>query len=156
MAAGWDATALYHTVAVTALFNFMNRLVEGLGIELNRAYVNTASKRPANRGYLPLLDMLGQSLAREEDSDDGPMSEQATRSRISQICRCCLSDGIPRRSFLVALLVGTILNLINQGDVLLGYGQLNLAKVILTFAVPYCVATYGAVSYRLTVSRARE
>jgi uncharacterized peroxidase-related enzyme len=59
MAAGWDETALYHTVAVTALFNFMNRLVEGLGIELDLAYVNTASKRPANRGYLPLLDMLG-------------------------------------------------------------------------------------------------
>ena len=59
MAAGWDATALYHTVAVTALFNFMNRLVEGLGIELNRAYVNTASKRLADRGCLPLLDMLG-------------------------------------------------------------------------------------------------
>jgi hypothetical protein len=27
--------ALYHAVAVTALFNFMNRLVEGPGIELD-------------------------------------------------------------------------------------------------------------------------
>lgn len=57
-AAGWDATALFHTVAVTALFNFMNRLVEGLGIELDPDYVETAAKRLAERGYLPLISML--------------------------------------------------------------------------------------------------
>lgn len=59
-AAGWDETALYHTVAVTALFNFMNRLVEGLGIELNPDYVEPASKRLAERGYLPLIEMMGR------------------------------------------------------------------------------------------------
>jgi uncharacterized peroxidase-related enzyme len=57
-AAGWDETALFHTVAVTALFNFMNRLVEGLGIELSQPYVEQASKRLAERGYLPLIAML--------------------------------------------------------------------------------------------------
>lgn len=56
--AGWDETALYHTVAVTALFNFMNRLVEGMGIELDPSYVILASKRLANDGYLPLIDMM--------------------------------------------------------------------------------------------------
>ena len=69
--------------------------------------------------------------------------------RWSRIWRCCLSDGVPKRSLIVALIVGTILNLINQGDVLFGGGRLNLWKLILTFAVPYVVATYGAVSYRL-------
>jgi len=59
-AAGWDETALYHTVAVTALFNFMNRLVEGLGIELSQSYVEQASKRLAEGGYLPLIAMLGR------------------------------------------------------------------------------------------------
>jgi uncharacterized peroxidase-related enzyme len=58
LAAGWDETAVYHTVAVTALFNFMNRLVEGLGIEFNPAYAAEASRRLAERGYVPLLDML--------------------------------------------------------------------------------------------------
>jgi len=58
IADGWDETALYHTVAVTALFNFMNRLVEGLGIELDPAYVKPASQRLAKRGYLPLIEML--------------------------------------------------------------------------------------------------
>lgn len=84
------------------------------------------------------------------------MSDQGPRSRLSQICRCCVSDGVPRRSFVVALIVGTILNLINQGDALFGNGQLNFPKILLTFAVPYCVATYGAVSYRLNISQARE
>ncbi len=60
LAAGWGETALYYAVAVTALFNFMNRLVEGLGIELNPAYVKPASQRLADRGYLPLIEMLGR------------------------------------------------------------------------------------------------
>lgn len=45
-------------VAVTALFNYMNRLVEALGIELDPAYVEPASKRLAERGYLPLIDLM--------------------------------------------------------------------------------------------------
>ena len=64
-----------------------------------------------------------------------------------------MSDGVPRRSFIVALIVGAILNVINQGDALFGDGQLNWTKLILTFAVPYCVATYGAVSFGLSRSR---
>lgn len=58
LAAGWDEIALYHAVAVIALFNFMNRLVEGMGIELDRAYVKPASERLAKNGYLPLLAMM--------------------------------------------------------------------------------------------------
>jgi hypothetical protein len=69
--------------------------------------------------------------------------------RWSRIWRCCISDGVPKRSLIVALIVGTILNLINQGDVLLGLARPNFTKLILTFVVPYAVATYGAVSYRL-------
>jgi hypothetical protein len=74
-------------------------------------------------------------------------------SRLSQICLYSISDGVPRRSLIVALIVGTILNLINQGDEIVGEGHLNLTKIILTFAVPYCVATYGAVSYRMSGTR---
>jgi uncharacterized peroxidase-related enzyme len=57
-AAGWDEAALYYAVAVTALFNFMNRLVDGLGIELDQSYIAPASQRLAERGYLPLLDLM--------------------------------------------------------------------------------------------------
>lgn len=65
-------------------------------------------------------------------------------------CVCAVSDGVPRRSLWVALVVGTILNLINQGDALLGAGPVNWIKIALTFLIPYAVSTYGAVSYRLS------
>ncbi len=59
--------------------------------------------------------------------------------------------GIPRRSLVVATVVGTLLNLINQGDALLGAESINWLKAVLTYIVPYCVSTYGAVSYRITI-----
>jgi len=64
-------------------------------------------------------------------------------------CRYAFSDGVPRRSFLVALVVGTVLNLINQGDALLGTIPINWLKIVLTYFVPYAVCTYGAVSFQL-------
>jgi hypothetical protein len=53
----------------------------------------------------------------------------------------------------VALIVGTILNLINQGDNLLLGQRLDFAKLLLTYIVPYAVSTYGAVSFRLHAAR---
>ena len=64
-------------------------------------------------------------------------------------CRCAFSDGVPRRSFFVALVVGTVLNLINQGDALFSAMPINWFKVILTYFVPYAVCTYGAVSFQI-------
>lgn len=61
------------------------------------------------------------------------------------------SDGVPGCSLLVAAVIGTVLNLINQGDALFGGGSVNWLKISLTYLVPYCVSTYGAVSYRLSV-----
>lgn len=66
-----------------------------------------------------------------------------------------VSEGIPRRSLIVAIVVGTVLNLINQGDALFSDLSLNWAKVCLTYCVPYCVATYGAVTIRLKQMRER-
>ena len=59
-----------------------------------------------------------------------------------------LEPGIQKRSLIVALVVGSILNLINQGDALFNGETLVIWKLSLTFCVPYCVATYGAVSAR--------
>jgi len=52
--------------------------------------------------------------------------------------------------------VGTVLNLINQGDAIFTGGRINWLKVALTYVVPYCVSTYGAVSYRLTTDDPRR
>jgi hypothetical protein len=71
--------------------------------------------------------------------------------RLGRLWRYAVSDGVPRRSLIVAVIVGAILNLINQGDALLGRAPLSLIKLALTFLVPYCVATYGAVAYRLSL-----
>ncbi len=69
--------------------------------------------------------------------------------------------GVPRRSFGIALVVGTILNLINQGDALVAGDPLDWLKIALTYTVPYCVATYGAVTMgryaiRMRGARARD
>jgi hypothetical protein len=70
---------------------------------------------------------------------------------------CCyaISNGVPQRSLWVAVVVGTILNLINQGDALLAGRRIDLVKLVLTYLVPYFVSTYGAVSFRLYAERNR-
>ena len=53
-----------------------------------------------------------------------------------------------KRSAIVAVVVGTILTLLNQGDGLLA-GQWNNSlywKIPLTYCVPFLVATYGALT----------
>lgn len=67
--------------------------------------------------------------------------------------RYALADGVPRRSFGVAVVVGTVLNAINQGDALVAGRPLAWGKLLLTYVVPYAVATYGAVSVRLAAER---
>jgi cystathionine beta-lyase/cystathionine gamma-synthase len=61
-----------------------------------------------------------------------------------------LSDGVLFRSGCAAIVVGTILNLINQGDAILEAASLNWIKIVLTYFVPYAVSTYGAVSFRMS------
>ena len=61
-----------------------------------------------------------------------------------------LSDGVPYRSGCVALLVGPILNAINQGDAMIAGVPVNWIKIVLTYLVPFAVSTYGAVSYRIS------
>jgi hypothetical protein len=73
----------------------------------------------------------------------------ATESRVRAACSCAVADGLPRRAFFVALVVGTVLNLVNQGDALFGPASLDWLKLGLTYVVPYGVSTYGAVSERL-------
>ena len=63
------------------------------------------------------------------------------------------TGGVPRRSLAAAVVVGTILNLINQGDALFAGRPLDWTKLALTYIVPYCVTTYGAVSFRLALER---
>ena len=57
------------------------------------------------------------------------------------------SGGILTKNIIVALGVGTILNIINQGDALF-HEQKSVViwKGLLTYCVPFCVASFGAYS----------
>ena len=48
-----------------------------------------------------------------------------------------------RRSLVVAFVVGTALNAINQGSELLHGDRLIIWKFLLTYVVPFAVASYG-------------
>ena len=75
---------------------------------------------------------------------------QAADAQATVKCIRCAPRHWPmlRRSVVVAVVVGTILTLLNQGDGLLT-GQWNNAlywKIPLTYCVPFLVATYGALT----------
>lgn len=50
------------------------------------------------------------------------------------------------RSLIVAAIVGVILNVINQGAEIVGGKPPDVIKLLLTFAVPFLVASFGAYS----------
>ncbi|MBR9910874.1 MAG: hypothetical protein GYB33_11060 [Gammaproteobacteria bacterium] len=50
------------------------------------------------------------------------------------------------RAFKLALVVGTLLTLINQGDALFRGQGLDWLKVMLTYMVPYGVSTWTSVA----------
>ena len=57
--------------------------------------------------------------------------------------------GTPLKAFLTACVVGTILITINHGDEILNGNYPHPLKIILTYCVPYCVTTWGAITGKL-------
>lgn len=55
-----------------------------------------------------------------------------------------LSARVALPALRIAALVGTSLNLINQGQTIVATGQIDGWRFILNYAVPYCVASYSA------------
>ena len=51
-------------------------------------------------------------------------------------------------AFKTSLIVGTILIAINHGDLILSQQFPSAWKIMLTYSVPYCVSTWGAVSQK--------
>ena len=58
LAAGWPEQALFDAVAICALYNLMNRLVNGLGIEADAAYFEAAAQRLSTGGYAAMAEAL--------------------------------------------------------------------------------------------------
>lgn len=58
--------------------------------------------------------------------------------------KLALSGSSLRRSIFVSAVVGTILNVINQGDAMMAGQGFEFVKGALTFSVPFCVSTFAS------------
>jgi len=58
----------------------------------------------------------------------------------------CLLFAKPqlKMALIIAFIVGTILNLINQGHLLSALDKVNWVNIVLTYCVPFCVATFSS------------
>jgi len=73
--------------------------------------------------------------------------------KFREIKRFIFKKPTVKDAFIVSMVVGSILNIVNQGDILikLEFEKLSILKLILTFAVPYLVSTYSSVRTRLSL-----
>ncbi|GAB5380116.1 MAG: hypothetical protein Alis3KO_24250 [Aliiglaciecola sp.] len=72
---------------------------------------------------------------------------QATVNSHPSWTQLIFAPMLVKRSLTTALIVGLILNVINQWSALFGDAQIVLSSLLLTFLVPYCVSTFsGALS----------
>ena len=77
-----------------------------------------------------------------------PRSPETTGGSVKCLPCAVLHRPMLKRSAVAAVVVGTILTALNQGDLLLS-GQWTGAlywKIPLTYCVPFLVATYGALT----------
>ena len=86
------------------------------------------------------------TFKRREQTQGGVTSPAV---EITKCLRCALRHRpMLKRSGIAALVVGTILTALNQGDLILAGDWSNAMywKIPLTYCVPFMVATYGALS----------
>ena len=67
--------------------------------------------------------------------------------------RLVCSARIAQSALRVALLVGTVLNLINQGGAIVAGSGIAWFHLLLNYLVPYCVASHSAAKNEMTRSR---
>jgi hypothetical protein len=84
------------------------------------------------------------------------MSSKEGISSPPSLTQMILGDGTPKRAIFTALVVGTVLTAINHGDVILSGLAPQPWKVILTYCVPYCVTTWGAITGKRAQWRRQE
>ena len=79
-------------------------------------------------------------------------SESVVQQPIEKLnlLQLAFGDGTPKKAFFTALVVGSILTSINHGDMILSGEYPYWLKVLLTYFVPYCVTTWGAITGKLS------
>ncbi len=73
-----------------------------------------------------------------------PAPAAVTRPSGGRVLRLMLAPRIVRAALKVSLVVGTVLNLINNGEHLWAHHTVNLWQALLNFAVPFFVSSYSA------------
>lgn len=68
---------------------------------------------------------------------------------MAKLIHAMLTRPVVVNALRIALVVGTCLNLINQGSAILHGAPVQWGKLLLNFAVPYLVASYSAAKIRL-------
>lgn len=63
---------------------------------------------------------------------------------MNRLLRTAISRLVIKNSLQIAIVVGTILNLINQGENILQGAQISWFHILLNYLVPYLVASYSA------------
>lgn len=68
--------------------------------------------------------------------------------RLSIACDIVADGTVFIKALKIAIVIGTILNLINQGDALVAFEmeKVSWGKLLLTYCVPFLVSTYTAIS----------
>ena len=66
------------------------------------------------------------------------------------LLRIACSRRIVMNALRIALLVGSVLNLVNQGGAILAGSGVSWLHLVLNYAVPYCVASYSAARNQMT------
>ena len=96
------------------------------------------------------MDERCASCARRLAAPAGFRLRSRVGATVTKCGRCALTHPpMLWRAGKAALFVGTVLTVLNQGDVLLAGAPLPKAlvwKVPLTFVVPFCVTIYGAMT----------
>ncbi len=73
----------------------------------------------------------------------------STSYHLRRALKIACAKDIVRSALVTAMVVGCVLNLVNQGDRWLDGEGLLLGHFLLNFTVPYLVATYSAVHTRI-------
>lgn len=79
----------------------------------------------------------------DKNVDGEPLAAAPVR-RPPGMLRLALQPNIARAALKVSLVVGTFLNLINNGEQLWAGHSVSLWRVALNFVVPFCVSSYSA------------
>ena len=66
------------------------------------------------------------------------------RPSVADILRLMLSARIAGSALKVSLVVGTVLNVINNGEQWWTHHAVNLWQALLNYVVPFCVSSYSA------------